>query len=172
VAHDRRRRYPDPSYAVAMKRAGLDFSIDQLFRMQEEDIEPEQAARLVRARRPEWTADDIVEMLTHEVSPDLVTRLNEMGFSRLSARDIIQLAEHDVDPEYLERFQGIQIPGLAVRDLIEFADNDVDPDLAIALKEIGPVTPGEIVKAANHDLSPSSVRQIAQVLPGSPAITN
>ena len=43
---DRRRRYPDPSYAVAMKRSGLDFSIDQLFRLQEEDIDPEQAAKM------------------------------------------------------------------------------------------------------------------------------
>jgi hypothetical protein len=166
VAHNHRRRYPDPSYAVAMKRTGLDFSIDQLFRMQEEDIDPELAIRMVRARRPEWTTEDIVEMLTKGACPDLVSKLNELGFGGLSPRDVIQLTEYDIDPEYLERFRGIQLTGLTARDLIEFYNNDVDPDLAIALKEIGLITTGDIVKAAEYDLSPSSVRQIAQVLPG------
>ena len=166
AAHNRRRRYPDPSYAVAMKRAGLDFSIDQLFRMQEADIDPEQAARMVRARRPEWTTEDIVEMLTQGACPDLLSKLNEIGFRVLSPRDVTQLTENDVDPEYLERFRGIPMTGLTVRDLIEFANNDVDPDLAVALKEIGPVSTGDIVKAAENDLSPSSVGQIAQFLPG------
>lgn len=166
VTRDRRRRYPDPSYAVAMKRSGLDFSLDQLFRMQEEDIDPEQAVKMVRESRPEWTTDDIVEMLSRGACPDVLSKLNEIGFEQLSPLDVIQLTEHDVDPEYLGRFWGTQMTGLTAHDLIEFAENDVDPDLVIALKEIGPITTADIVDAANNDLSPSFVRRMTRVLPG------
>jgi hypothetical protein len=166
VKRDRRRHYPDPSYAVAMKQSGLDFSIDQLIRMQEEDIDPELVAKMVRERRPEWTTDDIVEMLTQGACPDVLSKLNELGFGRLSPRDVIQLTEYDIEPEYIERFRGISMAWMTTQDLIEFYDNDVDPDLAIALKEIGTVTTRDIVDASDNDLSPSSVRRIAQVLPG------
>jgi hypothetical protein len=166
VKRDRRRHYPDPSYAVSMKQTGLDFSIDQLIRMHEEDIDPELAAKMVREMRPEWTTDDIVEMLTQGACPDVLSKLNELGFGKLSPHDVIQLTEYDIEPEYLERFRGISMTWMTAQDLIEFFDNDVDPDLAIALKEIGSVTTSAIVKASDNDLSPSSVRQIALVLPG------
>ena len=120
VKHDHRRRYPDPSYAVAMKRSELDFTIDQLLRMEEEDIDPELAAKMVRERRTEWTTDDIVEMLVQGACPDVLSKLNELGFGRLSPRDLIQLTEYDVDLDYLERFRGIPMTWLTAQDLIEF----------------------------------------------------
>jgi hypothetical protein len=149
-----------------MKRAGMDFSIDQLFRMQEEDVEPEQAAWMVRVRRPEWTSEDIVEMLVQGACPELINKLNELGFENLSPQDAIQLTEHDVEVDYLERFRKVSLRGLTASDLMEFYDNDVDPDLAAALVELGPTSGREIVKAAEAELSPASVRRTAQMLPG------
>lgn len=165
-APDRRRRYPDPSYAVAMKRSGLDFSIDQLFQLQEEDIEPEQAIQMARARRPEWTTADVVELLVAGACPDLLRKLNELGFASVSPRELIELTENDVELEYLERFRGLEMIGISVRDLIQYFENDVDPQLITALKETGLITPAEIVNAAEHDLSPDFVRVMGQVMPG------
>ena len=103
-----------------MKRAGMDFSIDQLFRLQEADIEPELAAHMVSARRPDWTTDDIVEMLAQGACPVLVSKLNELGFGELSPRDAVQLSEYDVDLDYLERFRGMPMTWLTAQDLIAF----------------------------------------------------
>jgi len=166
LTYSRRRRYPDPSYVVAMKRAGVTFTPEQLFRLQDHDIQPDQAAALLAVRRQEWSLDELVEMLTHEVTPALVLKLHDLGLGSLSPHQIIRLAEEDVDPDYLDRLKTLDLSGLTANDLVEFAAHDVDPDVARALMEIGPVTPGDIIRAADHDVSASYARRIAQLLPG------
>jgi hypothetical protein len=165
-SHTRRRRYPDPSYAVAMKRAGVDFTPEQLFRLQEEGIDADRVIEMLALRRREWSFNDIVDLLVYEVSPELVLKLREIGLERLTTREIIDLVEHDVQVEYLEQIQGIHLSGLSVRDLVEFANNDVNLETVAALQAFGPLSASEIIKAAHHDLSADFIQSMAQYLPG------